>query len=99
MQTLSNFSEQGNDDEPLVIHRHRDTDAAALVILIPAFGEHLRYAAWTPDSLSPVHVGLPKFLHDDIPTVDVGLYSYEGMRTHSKFGSAFRLADEGKIVA
>jgi hypothetical protein len=58
-----------------------------------------RYRTWTPEGQDPRKVGFPKFLHEDIPTLDVGLYAYRTALGRLKWWRSIELEDEAEVLA
>lgn len=61
--------------EPLIIHKHRAVDAESIVILVHGWGGS-RYTTWG---------STPKFLFEDLPSVDIGLYDYVSGPRRARF--------------
>ncbi|MDQ6868170.1 MAG: hypothetical protein M3178_07105 [Pseudomonadota bacterium] len=78
------------DDEPLVVHQK--PTANTLVILVHGLGG-CRYGK---DSTWGY---FPKFLYEDFPQLDVGLYEYPTQFSRAKFRGSVPLPDEAKVFA
>lgn len=85
-------------DEPLVIHRHGERDGDALIVFVHGWGGK-RYLTWTPARANPTEVGFPKFLYEDLPLSDIGLYSYRTFWSRIKIWKAIPFERESKVLA
>lgn len=85
-------------DVPLVIHGHGDSSGRALVIFIHGLGGS-RYGTWTARGHHPAKESLPKFLYDDISSLDVGLYAYRTLFGRLRWWRSIELSDEARLLA
>jgi pimeloyl-ACP methyl ester carboxylesterase len=86
------------EDEPLVIHRRGEVTAPALIVLIHGLGGS-RYGTWTAKYENPTQTSLPRFLYDDVASLDVGLYRYRTLLGRFKFWKSIELEDEARVLA
>ena len=91
------FSDPANaaslSEEPLVIHqRHASTTNSKLVIFVHGLGG-TRYGA------KSTWGSFPKFIFEDIPTLDVGMYQYRTLTGRLHFTKSVSLADESRVFA
>jgi pimeloyl-ACP methyl ester carboxylesterase len=81
------------DDEPLVVHQKPGvTDNRALIIFVHGLGGR-RYGkklTWGQ---------FPKFVYEDFPQLDVGLYEYRTLFRRAKFWESVPLPDEARVFA
>jgi tetratricopeptide (TPR) repeat protein/pimeloyl-ACP methyl ester carboxylesterase len=87
-----------SDDEPLVIHRHGDRSGDALVVFLHGWGGN-RYGTWMPPGKEPAPDGFPRFLYEDFPQSDIGLYSYRTMLSRVQFWKAISFEKESRVLA
>ena len=79
------------DDEPLVVHRRQD-GGKVIIIFVHGLGGS-RYgedSTWGK---------FPKFLYEDFPDYDVGLYEYRTLLRRLKFWESVSLSDEARVFA
>jgi pimeloyl-ACP methyl ester carboxylesterase len=100
MRYIDNFdSTDDPEDQPLVIHRHGSSPGRALIVLLHGLGGR-RYGTWTPSGEDPKKVGLARFLYEDIPGTDVGLYAYRTLFGRVlKFWKSIPLKTEADVLA
>lgn len=81
------------DDEPLVIHkRTSETKNERLAIFVHGLGGS-RYGA------NPTWGNFPKFLYEDLPDVDVGLFWYRTALGRLKFWKSIDIESQVEILA
>lgn len=84
-------SEVAND--PLVIHQRKGgPDNKSLVVFVHGLGGK-RYGA------SPTWGNFPRFVFDELPDIDVGVYQYETLVARLKFWRSIALDREAEIFA
>ncbi len=80
-------------DEPLAIHqRTSETKNERIVIFVHGLGGS-RYGA------NSTWGSFPKFLYEDLPNVDIGLYSYRTALSRLKFWKSIEIETQAKILA
>lgn len=79
-------------DEPLVIHARPATNNRVLVILVHGLGGS-RYGE------NSTWGDMPKYIFEDSPHVDVGLYSYRTLLGRLRFSRSISLPVEGKVFS
>lgn len=80
-------------EEPLAIHqRHAATFNRKLVIFVHGLGGS-RYGA------KSTWGSFPKFIFEDVPTLDVGMYQYRTLTGRLNFTKSVSLADESRVFA
>ena len=79
------------DDEPLVVHQKSKSNKA-LIIFVHGLGGS-RYgedSTWG---------NFPKFIYDELPQFDIGLYEFRSLMRRAKFWKSVRLSDEAEVFA
>jgi hypothetical protein len=98
MKTISQdqFCEPTNLDEvadqSIVVHHHEDGSATRIVIFVHGLGGS-RYGK------NPTWGNFPKFIFEEVPDLDVGLYRYETLWRRLRFGAQVKLDLEAEIFA
>lgn len=89
----ASFKEPANlhryDDEPIVIHARSGRIATSLVLFVHGLTGH-RYGYWG---------NTPRFVFEDVPTADVGLYLYRTAWKRVGFFRSIDLEQEAKVLA
>lgn len=99
MAAFSDFSTiEHSNDVPLVVHRHGGQVGRALIVFIHGLGGD-RYGTWTPKGSDPTKTSLARFLYDDIPELDVGLYTYHTLLRRLGWGKSVELNVEATLLA
>ena len=75
-------------EEPLILHRHSETQPN-LAILVHGLGG-TRYGTWR---------NFPRFLFEDFPKLDIGLYSYRTSWRRLKLTASIELEREAAVLA
>ena len=78
--------------DPLVVHRHAEHKSDALVVFIHGLGgkRYGRNTTWGQ---------FPRFVFEDFPHLDVGLYRYRTLLGRFKLWESIELEDEARILA
>ena len=76
-------------DQSIVVHRRNGGSATRIVIFVHGLGGS-RYGTWG---------NFPKFIFEDVPDLDVGLYEYESLWRRLKFGAQVPLDREAEVFA
>jgi pimeloyl-ACP methyl ester carboxylesterase len=77
------------NDEPLIVHRRPQITNASITIFVHGLGGS-RYETWAD---------FPKFLYADLPSCDIGLYSYRTLWRRIGSGHSTDLEAEAAILA
>lgn len=78
-----------NDDEPIVIHARSRREATSLVLFVHGLTGH-RYGYWG---------NTPRFVLEDLPTTDVGLYFYRTAWRRFGLFRSIDIEDEARVLA
>lgn len=76
-------------DEPLIVHRRRSSSNESLAVFVHGLGGH-RYSTWG---------NIPRFLFDDIPSIDIGLYDYSSGIRRLRLKNSVSLGKHSKEFA
>jgi pimeloyl-ACP methyl ester carboxylesterase len=76
-------------DQSIIVHRRSGGSATRIVIFVHGLGGS-PYGTWG---------NFPKFIFEDVPDLDVGLYQYETLWRRLKFGAQIPLDREAEIFA
>jgi pimeloyl-ACP methyl ester carboxylesterase len=87
------FSEPDNlddaADQSIIVHRRNSGAASGILIFVHGLGGS-PYGTWG---------NFPKFIFEDVPDLDVGLYRYETLWRRLKFGAQIPLDREAEVFA
>jgi pimeloyl-ACP methyl ester carboxylesterase len=76
-------------DQSIIVHRRNSGSATRIVIFVHGLGGS-PYGTWG---------NFPRFMFEDVPDIDVGLYQYETLWRRLKFGAQIPLDVEADIFA